>query len=176
MKILIDAIKEHKMVEKSMLFKRGEVIASPGEIDTSIYWIKSGTIKVSMFDNEEERIVRFGYQNDLVVMLDSFISNQPTDFLMQTIKKTEVDIISQKKWTDFWSQDIERFKIWNQLLEQLVLQQVEREKDLLITSPQERLQRVMQRSPQLFQKIPKKHIASYLRMSPETLSRIKNID
>lgn len=176
MKILLDAIKEHKMVEKSMVFKRGEVIVSPGEVNSSIYWIKSGTVKVSMFDKDEERIVRFGYQNDLVVMLDSFISNQATDFLMQTIKKTEVDIISKKKWTDFWSQDIERFKIWNQLLEQLVFQQVEREKDLLITSPQERLQRVMQRSPKLFQEIPKKHIASYLRMSPETLSRIKNID
>ncbi len=176
MKILLDAIKEHKMVEKSMVFKRGEVIVSPGEVNSLIYWIKSGTVKVSMFDNDEERIVRFGYQNDLVVMLDSFISNQATDFLMQTIKKTEVDIISKKKWTDFWSQDIERFKIWNQLLEQLVFQQVEREKDLLITSPQERLQRVMQRSPKLFQEIPKKHIASYLRMSPETLSRIKNID
>jgi hypothetical protein len=32
---------------------------------------------------------------------------------------------------------------------------------------------VFKRSPQLFQEIPNKHIASYLRMSPETLSRLK---
>ena len=46
-------------------------------------------------------------------------------------------------------------------------------KDILINSPMDRFQRVFKRSPQLFQEIPNKHIASYLRMTPETLSRLK---
>ena len=44
----------------------------------------------------------------------------------------------------------------------------------LISSPKERYERVLKRSPQLFQEIPNKHIANYLRMSAETLSRLKN--
>jgi len=58
-------------------------------------------------------------------------------------------------------------------LEQLTLQQLEREKDILTSSPLERYKRVLKRSPQLFQEIPNKYIADYLRMTPETLSRIK---
>jgi hypothetical protein len=54
-----------------------------------------------------------------------------------------------------------------------VLQQMERERDILTSSPLERYKRVLERSPQLFQEIPNKYIASYLRMTPETLSRIK---
>ena len=42
------------------------------------------------------------------------------------------------------------------------LQQIEREKDLLMTSPKERFQKVHKRSPHLFQEIPNKYIASYL--------------
>jgi nitrogen-specific signal transduction histidine kinase len=61
-----------------------------------------------------------------------------------------------------------------QLLETLVTQQIDREIDLLITSPTERLRRVLERSPNLFQQVPLKYIASYLRMKPETLSRIRN--
>jgi len=53
------------------------------------------------------------------------------------------------------------------------LQQMERERDLLTSSPMERYLRVKDRSPQLFQEIPNKYIASYLRMTPETLSRLK---
>jgi CRP-like cAMP-binding protein len=54
---------------------------------------------------------------------------------------------------------------------------MERENDLIIYSPQKRVERVFKRSPQLFQEIPQKYIASYLRMTPETLSRIlKNLD
>ncbi len=56
---------------------------------------------------------------------------------------------------------------------QLIYEQLEREKDILIHSPRKRYERVLKRSPQLFQEIPHKYIASYLRMSPETLSRIK---
>jgi len=64
-------------------------------------------------------------------------------------------------------------QIWLEVLNQLIYQQIEREQDLLITSPIERYKRVLQRSPLLFQEIPNKYIASYLRMTPETLSRIK---
>ncbi len=50
---------------------------------------------------------------------------------------------------------------------------MEREQDLLINSPEERYRRVLKRSPQLFQEVPHKYIAAYLRMPPETLSRVK---
>jgi hypothetical protein len=58
------------------------------------------------------------------------------------------------------------------LEEQLALQ-VAREIDLLTDSPTMRLERILKRSPQLFNEIPLKYIASYLRMTPETLSRIR---
>ena len=63
--------------------------------------------------------------------------------------------------------------MWTSMLEELVLQQIEREKDILTNSPKERYNRVLKRSPQLFQEIPNKYIANYLRMTPETLSRLK---
>jgi hypothetical protein len=63
--------------------------------------------------------------------------------------------------------------LWGKILENLAVQQLEREIDLLKNSPKERYERVLKRSPQLFQEIPNRHIANYLRMSPETLSRLK---
>lgn len=62
---------------------------------------------------------------------------------------------------------------YSRLLELLITQLIEREIDLLTTSPIERLNRVLLRSPHLFRHIPLKYIASYLRMKPETLSRIR---
>ncbi len=65
-------------------------------------------------------------------------------------------------------------ELWNQVMEALIIQQFERECDLLIQAPQIRFKRVQERSPRLFQEVPLKYIASYLRMTPETLSRIQN--
>lgn len=92
---------------------------------------------------------------------------------MQAIRKTKVKWVSKPRYMEIVNSKPEYIALYNQLLEQLVLQQMEREQDLLINSPEERYRRVLQRSPQLFQEVPPNYIASYLRMTPETLFRIK---
>ncbi|MEQ9414852.1 MAG: hypothetical protein RIF39_13530 [Cyclobacteriaceae bacterium] len=67
----------------------------------------------------------------------------------------------------------ENSRLYLLLLRGFVVQQIEREIDILTSSPTERYRRVLERSPHLFQEIPSKYIASYLRMTPETLSRLK---
>jgi CRP-like cAMP-binding protein len=89
------------------------------------------------------------------------------------LKKTVVKIVSKPDYLSFLRSDLENLQLWDTLLQGLILQQLEREIDILTSSPVERYKRVLKRSPQLFQEIPHKHIASYLRMTPETLSRIK---
>lgn len=104
--------------------------------------------------------------------MDSFITGQPTRFSIQAIKKTTVMSVA-KASLELWLENRAGMHQWLALMEQVVVQQLEREMDLLVDSPQERYNRVLQRSPRLFQEIPHRHIAQYLRMSPETLSRIK---
>ena len=74
---------------------------------------------------------------------------------------------------EFIYRDENNLKVWTKILEDLVIQQIEREKDLLVSSPKERYERVLRRSPILFQEVSNRHIANYLRMTPETLSRLK---
>ena len=87
------------------------------------------------------------------------------EFLVTSISKTDFNALMNK--------NSKNKDLWKKLLEAFVIQQMERETDLLTTSPEARYQRILKRSPQVFQEIPHKYIASYLRMSPETLSRLK---
>ena len=68
-------------------------------------------------------------------------------------------------------QRIER--AWRKLTEEALLGKIQREVEMLTFTPNERYERLLERSPHVFQKIPLKYLASYLRMSPETLSRIR---
>lgn len=170
---ILEALKTNNLFEKEVLLKRNEFLKVAGTIDTNIYYIEEGSLRIYIAQKEEEQIIRFGYQNDLVVSLDSFLTGQPSDFYIQAIKKTSVKIIPKKTFFEFINKKEDHLRFWNAILENLVLQQMEREKDLLITSVNERYFRVLKRSPRLFQEIPHKYIANYLRMSPETLSRLK---
>lgn len=161
------------LAETTLVIDRNEYLKFQGSIDTNIYYVESGSLRIYVLDNSDEQIIRFGYSNDFIVSLDSFITENPSEYFIQAIKKTVVKVIPKKTFFDFISISEKHKNLWPTLLEDLIIQQLEREKDILISSPKERYNRVLKRSPKLFQEIPNKHIANYLRMSPETLSRLK---
>lgn len=169
----IAKINEQNLWDKQLSLSRKEYLKVKGSVDTNLYFVVRGSLRIYVLEEFEESIMRFGYQDNFIAALDSFISEKPSDLYIQAIKKTEVKIIKKSTFMNFVESSAENTKIWIQLLGDLIYQQMERERDILTTSPLERYRRVLTRSPQLFQEIPSKYIASYLRMTPETLSRIK---
>ncbi|MDD2984008.1 MAG: Crp/Fnr family transcriptional regulator [Crocinitomicaceae bacterium] len=170
---LYSRIDSQGLWNNQLVVNRNDFLKMSGSTDTNLYYILSGSLKIYIIHKDEEHIIRFGYQDNFIAALDSFITENPSDFNIQAIKKTELKVISKVRFLNFIEQDLENRILWDQILGQLIVDQLEREKDILINSPMNRFQRVFKRSPRLFQEIPNKHIASYLRMTPETLSRLK---
>ena len=158
---IIELIRAYDLFEKKIILKRGEVLKHPNTIDINIYYIEKGSLKIYIIDSDQEQIVRFGYKNNLITSLDSFLSGKPSDFYISAIKSSVVWVLSKDRFMDFLNNHPQYQKSWTVILEDLVLQQIER------------YERVAKRSKNLFQEIPEKYIANYLRMSPETLSRLK---
>ena len=164
---LIEAA-EQKVISK------GDFLLREGETERNLYFIKTGAIRIFYLTEYEEHTIRFGYDGSFINSLSSFIKGQPSEFYIQAIRKTTLLVISKQKLWEIINESDDRLKQYCTLLETAITQQIDREIDILITSPSERLKRVLERSPDLFQHIPLKYIASYLRMKPETLSRIRN--
>lgn len=169
----ISKLDQAQIWEQELELSRNEYLKVSGSVDRNMYFVMDGCLRVFVIEEFEEHTIRFGYQGNLIGALDSFISNKASDFYIQALKKTRVKSVSREAYIDFIESDNEHIKAWNVMLEYLVLSMMERERDLLVSSPAERYKRVLERSPQLFQEVPHKYIASYLRMTPETLSRLK---
>jgi len=161
-----------ELSDKTISIDRNEFLKVKGSIDTNLYYVESGSLRIFVLDDYEERTIRFGYKENLIVALDSFLTGKPSDLYIQAIKKTVIKVITKQQFDRFLEIESNR-TLWTGILENLVVQQMEREIDILTNSPKERYERVLKRSPQLFQEIPNRHIANYLRMSAETLSRLK---
>jgi len=155
-------------------FSKGSFLLKEGEIEKHIYFVQSGAVRVLYLSEFEEQTIRFGYEGSIINSLSSFLKSSPSEFYIEAIRKTTIKTISREDLQQLVNKDQESLQQYVALLELLITQQIDREIDLLISSPLERLQRVLERSPNLFQQVPLKYIASYLRMKPETLSRIRN--
>ena len=171
--IIIDEIQAQDLWEKEIQLKRNEFLKIRGSMDTTLYYIVNGSLRIFIEEEFVEHTIRFGYSGELVTALDSFITETSSNLYIQALKKTSLKAISKKSYTAFINATERNKEQWLKVLEGFVYQQMEREQDLLLSSPKRRYHRVLERSPRLFQEIPNKYIAAYLRMSPETLSRLK---
>jgi len=153
---------------------RNEYLLTPGVVENHIYYIEEGALRLFYVSKHEEHDIRFGYSGNIITSIGSFFTGKPSEYYIQAIRKTVFYKVPKTNFLEFVHSDINLLKEYNLMLEALALQQLDREIDILTDSPMERYKRVLQRSPQLFQEIPLKYIASYLRMTPETLSRLRN--
>lgn len=163
-----------KVAGDKKTFTKGDFILRQGEIERNLYYVESGAIRVFRLSEYEDQTIRFGYQGSVINSLSSYIKDEPSEFYIEAIRKTTLKVIPKTEILKVIHHDEEGLRGYISLMEAVVIQQIEREIDLLTVSPLERLNRTLKRSPSLFQEIPLKYIASYLRMKPETLSRIRN--
>ncbi len=153
--------------------KRNQLLCAIGEQEQHLWYVEKGAIRAFLIIDGEEQDVRFGYDGSFISSVNSFLRSTPSEFSLEAIKKSKVYKINKTSLLKAVEENKEAAKWYRNTLENLIVQQIEREIDLLHPKPTDRYQRVLNRSPQLFQHIPLKYIASYLRMSPETLSRLR---
>jgi len=158
---------------EEIVLRRNELLHAAGTVNTKIYLVMEGSLRIFHQNDSEFNTIRFGYSGSLFAALDSFFTGKPSVYAVQAIKKVRLKVIRKADFMEFIESDREHLVLWNTVLSYTINSLLERELDLLITSPLERYERVLQRSPRLFQEIPHKYIASYLRMAPETLSRLQ---
>lgn len=154
----------------SLEYKKGHILTAEGEVEHNLYFIEDGAIKIYYQSELAEHIVRLGYNGSILNSLSSFLNRKPSELFIETIRESKVKTLKRNQVIEIISQG----QGYSEFLEGLLIQQLDREIDLLHDLPLQRLERVLKRSPNLFQHVPLKYIASYLRMSPETLSRIRN--
>ena len=153
--------------------KRGEILLNKGDVERFGYVVISGALRVIHHNGDKEQNVRFGYKGSFLSSIPSFFDGTPSKFSIEAIRKTQVKCFSKDLFFRVLMENEDAIQILLELFSSLSHHFVDREIDLLTTSPKALYERVLERSPTLFQEIPALHIANYLGMSPEHLSRLR---
>ena len=154
--------------------KRNDFLVTIESKENYLYFVQSGVLRICYPIKEQEICVGFAYENTFICSFPSFVKEKPSQYFIQALSKCSLVAI---KRNDFYKlsntyPNIER--AWRCFVEEALVGIMEREMEIQTLSPEERYDRLLQRSPHIFQKVPQKYIASYLNMQPETLSRRKH--
>ncbi len=171
----INPLEVFKEIEwKALELKRGDFLIKAGQTEKYLYYVVSGALRAYTYVDEEEHTIRFGYKNSIIAAIPSFFNEQPTDIYIEALRKSTLYRAKKIDFEKVMQESVKSLSYYNALLKDLIATFYEREIDILQKDPAKRLKRVLERSPQVFQEVPHKYIAAYLRMSAETLSRLLN--
>lgn len=115
----------------------------------------------------------FAFENDFIGSLASFLSQTPSKINIVALEDSIVAEFKQEKLFEL----INKYKEWRRfatiIIEDQFLKMEHREASLLMDTPEVRFRKLMEEHPKIFKKVSLHHIASYLSITPETLSRYR---
>lgn len=161
------------------LFKRQEVPAKTilleeGKISKTMFFVEKGCLRTWVNANGKDITTQFFFEGDTVSSIESFRTNQPSLYSIESIEPCVLQTISQK---DFQSVLENSPEMKEEIQEHLFRRLVQSQKlffSFLKNTPQQRYQELIEKQPQIIQRIPQHYIASYLGITSVSLSRIRN--
>lgn len=173
----IDDIDLNLVLSKSRekTVSKGKLILKKGQIASQYFFIVSGGVRFFYGEYEQQNTSWVVFSNEFFTEISSLNPQKPSRFNIEAIEETELLVIDKSDMDFLYShipawQEFGR-KVWEQMSVRMINQIV----SFQTLSAEERYAQFLN-TPELIQKVPIKHLASFLGITPNALSRIrKNI-
>ncbi len=156
-------------------FPKKTLLLEVGETENYISFIEMGGVRLFIPKEEEEKEVTFGFsfENELISAYDSFLTQSPSTYQLETLSNTILWSISYSDLQEIYDATQLGDRVGRYAAERLFLIKSSREQSLLNDSPDERYLNLLKDRPNLITQIPLKYIASYIGVTPQALSRVR---
>ena len=152
---------------------KGEIIASIGENTLLAGLVLSGLARCYYIDNDGNDITR-GFAPEGTMCMDEGFFGYPERICMwETLEETTLMLCRTEDIKNLIKENVEFKDIWITLLERALRYKIYRENGFLVENASERYIHFKKMYPNLSEKVPQKHISTYLGIAPESLSRIR---
>ena len=154
-------------------FQKGDFILREGEVCKNIYWVVKGLVRQFYIKNGKELTEYMAVENNIFMSIESLFKDQPSHQQIHALEPTIVFALPKDKLEREAVRNVNIQMLYRKILEEsLILSQI-RADMLRFESAPERYAKLVKRAPQLVLRAPLVYIASYLQMTPETLSRVR---
>lgn len=154
-------------------FDKGGFLLAEGRVCRGIHFIAKGAVRTYRLLDGKEITTSFHFEEDFVCELESLSSGLPSGQFIQTLEATETIFIPRAPLIGLYQTSPSFQELGRTILERVVLTEQRYSSLFTLYSPEERYSYILLRYPHLIQRVPLQHLASYLGIARETLSRIR---
>ncbi|MCB0538026.1 MAG: Crp/Fnr family transcriptional regulator [Chitinophagales bacterium] len=156
------------------LYKSGSFLLKEGEKSQFSFFVEKGLLRQYSIDNKgKEHIIQFAPEKWFLADRESVYLKQPSSYFIQALEDTEVFLIEEKLMDKLSASDNNFMRFNNQLLHKHIASLQKRITQLQSATAEERYLDFIKTYPDILLRVPQTMVASYLGITPESLSRIR---
>ena len=156
-------------------FKKKEIILTRGDICRDVFFVLDGLLRLFFIDKSgEEKTFHFSLENTFSADYESFLKKIPSNYSIQALEDTTVILMSFEMLHDGYKSLRNGEKLGRLLAEEYFFIFNDKIQSIYTKTPIERYNNLNKKFPNILQRVPQHHIASYLNISSVHLSRLKN--
>jgi len=160
---------------EAITVEKGQILMSAGEMCKNAYFVDTGCLKSYVIDSQgKEHIVQFAPEGHVIGEMNSVVNKVPTVLYVQAIENSVVKLINVDLVIDLPSHEVEFLESHIKVLRNNIISLNKRIIHLLSSTAEERYLDFLNNYSGLSQRLTQKQIASYLGITPESLSRIRS--
>lgn len=169
----LDTASRFREEMRSRRFLRHERLLGEGQTERFLSIVEEGIVRAFFRRGDREFTTDFIFPGQFACAYDSFITRNPSELQLEALTDGRLSALSYDSLQRLYSENGHSQIVGRKAAENLYLQKAQRERSLLADTPEERYRRLLEAHPEYIQLIPLRYLASWLGVSPETLSRIR---
>jgi len=158
---------------KPFKLKRKDFLLKEGMVCDFVAFLNSGVIRHYHIKDGNEITCDITLQNNFITDFKSFTQNLPTNYCFQILKDAELLIIKKNDLLRIYAEHRNIESFGRIMAEQVAQRTIDIAMSLSSEKPEERVENLVKRRPDLFQEVPQRYLANMIGISPESLSRIR---
>lgn len=153
--------------------EKEESLKEPNSKENYFYFILNGSAGILLWSNNNFKCTDIILENDFICDYLSFLTNETTPFQIITFEKTTLLKIPKSKFLSFTEKSEYGDKLWRYAIQALYIEKNLQYIQLLTNTASDLYDKFQAFQPDILNRIPQKYIASYLGVTPQSLSRIR---
>lgn len=154
-------------------FKKGRLLLEEGSIAKECYFNIKGCVRSYQILNGEEKTTQFFIEGDPIASLLSYLNKTPANHYFECIEDCTLAVLSFDNEQKLYKKHPKFEALCRNSIEQEFGKQQEVLQNYLTRNPEERYLMLQETRPELLQRVPQYHLATFLGVQPESLSRIR---
>lgn len=171
------AAEGRRLIEEILIrkeFDKGERLLDEGEVCHHLVLVGRGMLRQFYYKNGKDLTEHFSYEGCIVICIESMLQQAPTRLMIEALEPGVAYLLPYNKLMALTELSREINMFYRKVLEYSLIVSQKKADSWRFETARERYNLLLEHQPEVVKRAPLSHIASYLLMTPETLSRVRS--